>query len=139
MAKSLFYRLFGVGKMPAQLAATLKSEGVILLDEGIKGSVTYLNFHAPGRHSDWRRVWFTASIALTQARLVGVQDSNTSINVPLTDERLRKMQFSVEEDGTLLVSFDPALFHTDWSGTMEYRFKTEQAQLFLNQLRAHAV
>ena len=81
--------------------------------------------------------WFTASIALTQARLVAIQDANTSINVPLTDERLRKMQFSVEEDGTLLVSFDPALFHTDWSGTMEYRFKTEQAGAFLDKLRGY--
>ena len=137
MAKSLFYRLFGVGKMPAQLAATLKSEGIILLDEGIKGSVTYLNFRAPGRHADWRRQWFTASIAITETRLLALQYSNTAINVPLTDERLRKMQFSVEEDGTLLISFDPALFHTDWSGTLEYRFKTEQAQAFLDKLREH--
>ena len=135
MAKSLFYRLFGIGKMPAELAATLKSEGVILMDEGIKGSVTYLDFRAPGRHADWRRQWFTASIALTEARLVALQNSNTAINVPLQDERLRQMKFSVEEDGALLISFDPALFHSDWSGTMEYRFKTEQAQGFLAKLR----
>ena len=139
MAKSLFYRLFGVGKMPAQLAATLKSEGLILMDEGIKGSVTYLDFRAPGRRDAWRRQWFTASIALTQARLLALQNSNTAINVPLTDERLRKMQFSVEEGGTFLVRFDPALFHNDWSGTMEYRFKTEQAGAFLDKLREHII
>ena len=137
MAKSLFYRLFGLGKLPAELAATLQGEGVILMDEGIKGSVTYLDFRAPGRHSDWRRQWFTSCIALTEARLLALQNSNTAINVPLQDERMRKMKFSVEDDGALLISFDPALFHSDWSGTMEYRFKTEQAQGFLAKLRAY--
>jgi hypothetical protein len=135
MAKSLLYRLFGIGKMPAELAATLQGEGIILMDEGVKGSVTYLDFRAPGRHADWRRQWFTASIALTEARLLALQNSNTAINVPLQDERLRRMKFSVEDDGALLIIFDPALFHSDWSGTMEYRFKTEQAQSFLAKLR----
>ncbi|HEX8889390.1 MAG TPA: hypothetical protein VF779_09440 [Pyrinomonadaceae bacterium] len=139
MAKSLLYRLFGLGKMPAELAATLQGEGVILMDEGIKGSVTYLDFRAPGRRADWRRQWFTATIALTEARLLALQNSNTAINVPLRDERMQKMKFSVEDDGALLISFDPALFHSEWSGTMEYRFKTEQAQSFLDKVRERTV
>jgi hypothetical protein len=137
MAKSLLYRLFGLGKMPAELAATLQGEGVILMDEGIKGSVTYLDFRAPGRRANWRRQWFTATIALTEARLLALQNSNTAINVPLRDERMRRMKFSVEDDGALLISFDPALFHSDWSGTMEYRFKTERAQGFVGKLREY--
>jgi hypothetical protein len=48
MAKTLLYRLFGVGKISWQLSSTLKVEGIVLLDEGISGSVTYLNFRAPG-------------------------------------------------------------------------------------------
>ena len=139
MAKSLFYRLFGAGKIPAQMAAQLKGEGILLLDEGIKGSVTYLDFRAPGRYSNWRRQWYTASIALTELRLMGLRFSQTIINVPLTDERLRRMQFSLEEGDTLLVAFDPALFHPDWSGKIEYRFRTEQAQAFLDKLRERAV
>jgi len=125
--------------MPAELAATLQGEGVILMDEGIKGSVTYLDFRAPGRRADWRRQWFTATIALTEARLLALQNSNTAINVPLRDERMQKMKFSVEDDGALLISFDPALFHSEWSGTMEYRFKTEQAQSFLDKVRERTV
>lgn len=135
MAKSLFYRLFGVGKMPAPLVAQLKAEGLLLSDEGIKGSVTYLDFRAPGRYSNWRRQWYTASIALTETRLVGLRFSQTIIDVPLADERLRRMQFSLEESGALLVAFDAGLFHQDWSGKIEYRFRTEQAPAFLNQLR----
>ena len=134
MAKTLLYRLFGVGSVPRQLSATLQSEGVVLLDEGIAASVTYLDFRAPGRRSNWRRQWFTGAIALTRVRLVALQYSNTAINVPVNDERMRSMRFSVEEQTTLVVAFDPALFHDDWSGTMEYRFRTSQAQAFLEKL-----
>src|SRR5712692_7658282 len=101
MAKSLLYRLFGVGKIPAPLMSQLQTEGIILLDEGVKGSVTYRNFRAPGRRDAWRRQWFTASIALTKLRLFALWYANPIINVPLKDERIRAMQFSLENGGVL--------------------------------------
>ncbi|OLE56037.1 MAG: hypothetical protein AUG51_00480 [Acidobacteria bacterium 13_1_20CM_3_53_8] len=134
--KALSYRLFGVGKIPEQFVAALKLEGILLMDEGIKGSVTYLDFHAPGKSSSWRRQWYTASIVLTQVRLAALMYSNPIINVPFTDERIHKLQFSLEKEGeTLLVAFDAGLFHNDWSGKIEYRFRTSQAQDFLKMLR----
>ena len=135
MTKSLLYRLFGVGKIPESLAAQLKGEGMLLSDEGIKGSVTYIDFRAPGKYSNWRRQWYTTAIALTEARLVALRNSQPIINVPLADERIRSMQFSLEKSDTLLVAFNAALFHQDWSGTIEYRFRTEQAQAILDKLR----
>jgi len=135
MAKTLLYRLFGIGKIPEQFMATLKSEGILALDEGIKGSITYRDFRAPGKYSAWRRQWFTGSIILTQVRLVSLLSLSTAIDVPLTDERIRRMQFSVEKNDTLLVAFDPSLFHPGWSGTMEYRFRTTEAEAFVAKLR----
>ena len=135
MAKTLLYRLFGIGKIPEQFMATLKSEGILALDEGIKGSITYRDFRAPGKYSAWRRQWFTGSIVLTQVRLVSLLSLSTAIDVSLTDERIRRMRFSVEKEGTLLVAFDPSLFHPGWSGTMEYRFRTTEAPAFLEKLR----
>lgn len=139
MTKTLLYKLFGAGKIPEPVAAQLKREGVLLLDEGVKGSVTYLDFRAPGRYSNWRRQWYTAAIALTELRLIALRYSQTIIDVPLADERLRRMQFSLEENDALLVAFDPALFHDDWSGKIEYRFRTAQAQAFLDKLRERIV
>lgn len=135
MSKSLFYRLFGIGKMPAQLVDQLKGEGLLLFDEGVRGSVTYLNFRAPGRYSNWKRQWYTASIALTELRLVALRHSQTIINVPLADERLRHMNFSLDAKSALLVAFDASLFQPEWSGKIEYRFRTEQAQAFIDNLR----
>ncbi len=134
MAKTLLYRLFGIGKIPEQFMATLESEGILALDEGIKGSVTYRDFRAPGKYSAWRRQWFTGSLVLTQVRLVSLLSLSTAIDVPLTDERIRSMRFSVEGQDTLLVAFDPSLFHPGWSGTMEYRFRTTEDEAFVAKL-----
>jgi hypothetical protein len=135
MKKSLLYRLFGAGKIPAQYAAALTGEGVVLSDEGLKGTVTYLNFRSPTRYSNWKRQWYPASIALTRARLLAFAYSSPIIDVPLTDARFSQIKFSLEEENTLLAAFDASLFHDDWSGKIEYRFKTPSAQAFLDKLR----
>ncbi len=135
MAKTLLYRLFGLGKIPAQLRATLNSEGILAFDEGIKGSVTYRDFRAPGKYSAWRRQWFTGSIILTKVRLVSLQSLSQAIDVLLTDEHIRNLRISVEKEDTLLIAFDPSLFHPDWSGTIEYRFRTTEAKAFVEKLR----
>jgi len=139
MAKTLMYRLFGVGKVPEQWADVLNREGIVLQDEGVPGSVTYLNFHRPGKYATWQRNWYTASIALTAVRLVALRGSAPIIDVPLTDPRVRRMRFSAEADDRLLVAFDADLFHDDWSGTIEFRFRTAQAPPFVTRLREGAV
>jgi hypothetical protein len=133
MKKTLLYRLFGIGKIPAAFDSLIQNEGSMLADEGFKGTVTYRNFRAPGRYSNWKRQWFTASIALTNTRLLAFQYSAPIIDVPFTDARFCQLNFSVENDGALLVAFDASLFHDDWSGTIEYRFFTPHAPEFLDQ------
>jgi hypothetical protein len=135
VAKSVLYRLFGVGKIPEALLTRLEGEGVLLLDEGVRGSVTYRDFRSPGRYSSWRRQWYTSSIALTKVRLVALRRSAPIIDVPLTDERIRRLRLLPEGGDTLLVAFDAALFRDDWSGTIEYRFRTPQARLFVDTVR----
>jgi hypothetical protein len=138
VGKSFLYRWFGVGRMPPQVLSQVQSEGLLVFDEGVKASVIYKDFRAPGRRDSWRRQWFPASIALTKTRLLALWYSNPVINVPLSDERIRAMQFSLEKDG-LCVTFDAALFHPDWSGTIEYRFRTPQAQHLLEKIGKGAV
>ena len=134
MAKALFYRLFGAGRIPAVYLTQLHSEDIVLLDEGIKGSVTYINFHRPGKSSGLERRWFIASIALTKTRWLALNSGNPVINVPLTDERILQMHCTLEGAETMCVTFEAGLFQPEWSGTIEYRFKTPQAQRFLELL-----
>ena len=134
MAKTILYRLFGVGKIPAQWRAAIESEGIVLIDEGIGGSVTYRDFRSPGRIASWKKSAFSGAIALTRTRLLALQFSSPVINVLLDDERLQQMKFSVEREDKILIAFNANLFHDDWSGTLEYRFRTPQAQAFVKSL-----
>jgi hypothetical protein len=126
MAKSFLYRLFGVGKIPKLLNDTLRIEGIVVSDEGIPGSVTYRNFHAPGKYFSWKKQAFTGSVVVTNIRLVALIYSNFAVNVPFTDERIRKLQISVDGD-RLVIALDPRVFHDNWSGSIKYRFRTEHA------------
>ena len=137
MAKTLLYRLFGVGKIPAQWRATIESEGIVLMDEGIGGTVTYRDFRSPGRRASWKKSAFSGAIALTKARLLALQFSSPVINVPLDDDRLPQMQVSVEGEDKILIGFNANVFHNDWSGTLEYRFRTKHAAAFLKNLNKH--
>ena len=132
MAKTVLYRLFGLGGIPGPLLTRLQGEGVLLLDEGVRGSATYRDFRAPGRYSRWRRQWYTSSVALTRVRLVALRRSSPIIDVPLAGGRIRRLRLSREGGDTLLVAFDAGLFHGDWSGMIEYRFRTPQAQRFID-------
>lgn len=117
-------------KVAAAYKSQLQPEGIVLFEEDVKGSMTFRNFRSPGRYYSWRKVLITSLIALTKTRLLALKGSSPIIDVPFTDERLRQMKFSLEGEKTLLVAFDANLFQPDWSGEIEYRFKTSQAQRF---------
>jgi hypothetical protein len=121
-------------KVAAVYKSKLQPEGIVLFEEDVKGSMTFRNFRSPGTYYSWRKVLITSLIALTKARLLALKGSSPIINVPFTDERLRQMKFSLEGEKTLLVAFDANLFQPEWSGEIEYRFHTTQAQEFLQKL-----
>ncbi len=108
----------------------------MLSDEGLKGSVTYRGFHRPGMSAGYRRVGYIMSIIVTNVRVAAYSSENPLINVPFADERLRQIAFSVETSGGLLAAFDASLFHDDWSGQIEYRFKTPLAQAIADKIKA---
>jgi|SRR5215831_1543597 len=135
MSKTFLHRLFGVGTIPREWRTVIDAEGAVAVDEGIGGSITYRDFRAPGKSFAWRKVGFTGAIALTNTRLLALQYSNPAINVPLADERFEQLNISLEGGETLLIAFDPSLFHSDWSGTLEYRFRTSDAAAILEKLK----
>ena len=105
-------------------------------DEGLKGSLTIRNFRRPGEYSGYRITAIIASIVITNKRVAAYRGANPIIDVEFADERLRQIAFSVEPNGALLAAFDASLFHDDWSGQIEYRFKTDLAQQFIDQIKA---
>jgi|SRR6185369_3736870 hypothetical protein len=149
MKKTLAYILFKVGRIPMALMKELQSEVIEVYDEGIHCSLTFKNFKAPGRRETWRRIWFGGAIALTASRLVALSgtrfttgialsdDGGRLINVPSDDDRFRLMSVSLDKPDRLVIAFDASLFHHDWSGELEYRFRTQQAQHLLDAIKKH--
>jgi len=134
MSKTLLHRLFGLGKIPRKYGPALRGEGIILIDDGIGGSVTLRQFKAPGRRHSWRRSWFTGCLVLTEHTFSAFALIRPLIFVPLADTRISELHCSIEKGATLLITYDASLFNEKWSGTVECRFKTAEAQLFLEQI-----
>ena len=136
MSKTLLHRWFGFGRLPKAMRPILESEGILLVDEGVGGSVTFRKFRAPGRRHGYRKSWFTGSLVVTEIRFAGWVYSKPVINVPLEGPHLEKLDCELERDGAVLrVAFDAADFHDDWSGDVEVRFRTPQACAFFERLR----
>jgi hypothetical protein len=55
MAMTLLYRLFRIGGLPKNVRTALESEGMRIIEEGIRVSVTYRDFKAPGKRFTWKR------------------------------------------------------------------------------------
>ncbi len=134
MSKTLVYRLFGIGRVPKPSLQQIRNEGVILLDEGLSGTVTFKNFRAPGRRYSWRRNWFSGSIVLTREHFLAFAFSRPVIGVAWTHDKINELHCSAENNKILCVAFDAAAFHEGWSGDMTIRFSTPLANTLLQTI-----
>ena len=124
--------------MPPQMRSQAEMEGILFFDEGVRGVLTYRNFHRPGLRTALDKRLFIGAITLTNVRLLAVSGNNKLVDVPLSDERLKKMRFTID-NGAFLISFDASLFHTDWSGTIEYKYKCDESQRLLDLMGPYLV
>jgi len=131
-----FLRLFGSGRLPAEGARLIAADPTALVAESLVCSVTVVNFRAPGRYSAWRRQWFLGSLAVAKDRLAAYRYRQRLVNVPWDDPRLRQIKFSVPEPGCLLLAYEASLFQPTWSGTIELRFTTAEADRILRAIEA---
>ena len=135
MSKSILYRLFGLGKIPAKYLPIIKEEGIVLIDEGISGRVTFRNFRAPGRRYSFRRNWFSGSLVITKKHFLGFSYFREIIGIPLDDKLMKELDVKLENENILLISFDVSVFHEGWKGEIEYRYSFPQAGDFFNRLK----
>ena len=135
--KSFLHRWFGFGRLAADVRSALDAEGLLLLDEGVAASVTRINYRDNrGWRCSWNRRSLTATVAVTRTRLAALNHrGNYFINVPREDPRLARMRIEAEREDLLLIAFDVTLFHPDWQGLMECRFRTPLAGRIVAELR----
>ena len=105
------------------------------MDEGVRGSVILKKFRAPGRTHSYKKSAFIGSIVLTRLRFAAFTFSRPIINVSVNDSRLKLLELSVPIENVLSVKFDAAAFHEGWEGSVECRFTTNSARLFVERLK----
>ncbi len=134
MGQNFLQRFFGIGKVPEQALSAIEHEGVVMLEEGVSGSVTFRSFRAPGKFFFRKRTWFTGSLVITEKRFAAFTYSRPIVNVTFDHERFRDLHCSLKDEKTLSVRFDAAAFNEKQSGEIECRFSTPDARQFLEQI-----
>lgn len=109
-----------------QVRALLATEGVVLLDEGLSGSITYRDYRAPGTYSSFRTVAVSGAIVVTGERLVVWAAKSKAIDVPLRDPLRASIAVipSGDPPDEITFRYNAAAFSPDRSGSVEIHFRT---------------
>jgi hypothetical protein len=129
MPKTIGHRLFRLGCVPHRWRDRLEAEGIRILEEGIRCTVTWGNYRAPGRYHAWRRSWGSGAVALTQKRLFVSYYRWPMLNVET--DRFARIEISSPASDALVLSFDVADLYADRRGRITIRLRVaEAARLF---------
>jgi hypothetical protein len=110
------------GGLPGSVRAELEAEGLELLEERMKGRVTYRNYVVVGQRPTSGDQPTIASLALTPQRLVirGTQGVRLDAGPgPVTSE--------VKGDGVLVLRYEAADVYPSRSGSVEMELSTPRA------------
>jgi len=128
--KTIGHRLLRIGHVPRKVLPTLESEGIRILDEGIRVRLELRRYVAPGRRFGYRHQVLSGSIVLTQERIAAYVWWGTLFNVSLVDPRLSTLSVSTPTPDLLKLGFDVGDFQQGRSGRVECRFHTDRAEDF---------
>ena len=131
--------LLGNGTLKPSVRAALESEGVVLIEEGLVGSIRYSNFKAPGKRFKGKITGECFGLGISERRLALYCRSGRAklIDQPFTDPRLSAIDVSLdgEDRVALLIDYDrvdvPRV-----SGQMTIRARTPNAASVVEQLNA---
>lgn len=125
----------GAGLLPESVRAEVTNRDLLLLEEGLTGSIALRNYHSPGTYV-WRsRQRIRAAIAITANRLVIARNPHfKELDVPRDDRWRQVIAATVDRPGVVCISWQVGAFHADRSGTEEVRLRTSQAQRIVDIL-----
>lgn len=130
MKKTILYRLFGIGSVPKKLRPVLEREGVVVLDEGIRGWFITKRVTGPGKRYRHRIEGFSGCLAVTKARIICYTYGKRQINISVEDPKIAKLYVDTPTEQEFLLSFESSNFNEGWQGVVEFRFRTDKAHSF---------
>lgn len=131
--------LLGNGKLDPNVRAALESEGLVLVEEGLPGSVRYRRFKAPGRRHHGKVTRERLALAISEERLVVYCRSGSAelIDSPFTNPLFRVMDVALQgtDSVSIRIDYDRADL-PNISGEITIVARTPNAATIVEQLRA---
>jgi hypothetical protein len=101
--------------------------------------------HNIGRKVPYLEGSLTGALAVTDSRIVAYAFRKCQVHAAFYDDRTKQIEFSVVNDGNgsssnpkpvMSIRLDASLFHPKWSGTIEIRFRTNNADQICKRVRS---
>jgi len=119
--------LFGSGRLPKMVRDQIDGEDVLLLAEGLTGTITFRKYKAPGKRSRLKKVGVAGAVCVTDKRLLVWGARGKLVDVPRDDERFAAIEVGAEGADKVLFAWEASLFHDNRSGRVEVRLHPVQA------------
>lgn len=100
--------LLGNGKLDPEVRAALESEGLVLVEEGLRGSVRYRRFKAPGRRHHGKITGERVALAISEERFVVYCRSGSTalVDSSLTNPRLSNVDVALRGTDAVAIRVD---------------------------------
>jgi hypothetical protein len=131
--------LLGNGTLKPDLRAALESEGLVLIEEGLGGSVRYEHFRAPGRRHHGKVTPERIGLGISERRFVLYCRSGRVklIDTPFSNPRLGMVDVALEGDDEVVTRIDyDRADAPKVSGVIKILARTPNAPHIVDQLRA---
>jgi len=131
--------LLGDGTLKPELRAALADEGLVLIEEGLSGSVRYKRFKAPGRYHNGKITPERMALGLSEQRFVVYCKSGRVklLDTPFDNPRLDALDVSPKDENRVAIHVDyDKLDVPRVSGEITIVAKTPNAAHIAGELRA---
>lgn len=123
MANPIAGLLFGRGGLSEAVRAELESEGIIHREDGLRGSVSYRHYRAPGMRSNWSKEAIRASFVVTRRRVGVYVRGRPFVNVAFDDPRFSRLDLRVDGASLTIDLDDASVFNDRASGQITTRVR----------------
>jgi hypothetical protein len=126
LIRTLFMGAWRPGTVPGSTRRALDEEGVVFLEEGLRGTVAWLSYGRTGRPGPETDA-IDGAIAVTQHRFVVWAGRHEYIDVALNHPIRDTVTVSVDEPGQVCFRYPAEKFSRGRTGTIEVRLRTDNA------------
>ena len=134
MPISFLSRLFNLGRMPADARTTLEAEGIVVMDENIRGWIVFKDFRAPGKRFKHKSEVLAGFLVVTKRRVLAQAFGQRVVNVLRDHPKFALLHIDTPAEDRIEISFEASDFHDDRSGRIIVGFKTTKAAEFARVL-----